>query len=141
MGSQAYNQKNVKQVKLALNLKTDADIIRYLATIPNMQGYIKTLIREDMTKGVKTMKISFEAGEGRNFSGAVNYMKSQDGTIYAEIAVPEGASEDYGYLTMKQAILDNYTGTKAPVFWYDGQEQHLEPDASADAKVYLEIED
>lgn len=50
MGSQAYNQKNVKQVKLALNLKTDADIIRYLATIPNMQGHIKALIREDMKK-------------------------------------------------------------------------------------------
>ena len=48
MGSQAYNQKNVKQVKLALNLKTDADIIQYLESIPNMQGYIKALIRNDM---------------------------------------------------------------------------------------------
>ena len=48
MGSQAYNQKNVKQVKLALNLKTDADIIQHLESIPNMQGYIKALIRNDM---------------------------------------------------------------------------------------------
>ncbi len=50
MGSQAYNQKNVKQVKLGLNLKTDEDIIKHLASIPNVQGYIKTLIREDMKK-------------------------------------------------------------------------------------------
>lgn len=50
MGNQAYNQKNVKQVKLALNLKTDADIIRYLQSLPNMQGHIKQLIRDDMKK-------------------------------------------------------------------------------------------
>lgn len=49
MGTQAYNQEHTKQVKLALNLKTDADIIQHLESIPNMQGYIKKLIREDMT--------------------------------------------------------------------------------------------
>jgi hypothetical protein len=55
LGSQAYNAKNTKQIKLALNLKTDTDIIQYLATIPNMQGYIKSLIRTDIAKGDKTM--------------------------------------------------------------------------------------
>lgn len=43
-----YNQKNVKQVKLNLNLKTDADIIEALAASGNMQGYIKDLIRKDL---------------------------------------------------------------------------------------------
>lgn len=43
-----YNRSNVKQVKLNLNLKTDADIIEKLVTCGNMQGYIKNLIRKDM---------------------------------------------------------------------------------------------
>lgn len=43
-----YNAKNVKQVKLNLNLKTDADIIEALAASGNMQGYIKDLIRKDL---------------------------------------------------------------------------------------------
>lgn len=43
-----YNAKNVKQIKLNLNLKTDADIIEELASCGNMQGYIKDLIRKDL---------------------------------------------------------------------------------------------
>lgn len=43
-----YNAKNVKQVKLNLNKKTDADIIEYLAKADNVQGLIKDLIRQDM---------------------------------------------------------------------------------------------
>jgi len=43
-----YNSKNVKQLKLNLNIKTDADIINALEAVPNKQGYIKELIRKDM---------------------------------------------------------------------------------------------
>lgn len=43
-----YNAKNVKQVKLNLNRKTDADIIEHLDQCGNIQGYIKGLIRKDM---------------------------------------------------------------------------------------------
>lgn len=45
-----YNAKNVKQIKINLNRKTDADIIERLAGSGNMQGYIKDLIRKDMKK-------------------------------------------------------------------------------------------
>ena len=45
-----YNQKNVKQIKINLNIKTDADIIKALEAVPNKQGYIKDLIRKDMNK-------------------------------------------------------------------------------------------
>ncbi len=41
-----YNKENVKQVKINLNRKTDADIIRFLETQGNVQGLIKTLLRE-----------------------------------------------------------------------------------------------
>lgn len=43
-----YNQTHVKQIKLNLNLKTDADIIEKLNTVDNVQGYIKDLIRKDI---------------------------------------------------------------------------------------------
>lgn len=43
-----YNEANVKQIKLNLNLKTDADIIEHLNMCENVQGYIKNLIRKDM---------------------------------------------------------------------------------------------
>lgn len=48
--SMKYNQKNVQQCKLNLNIKTDADIIQHLKTKDNKQGYIKQLIRDDMAK-------------------------------------------------------------------------------------------
>lgn len=43
-----YNANNVKQVKLNLNKKTDADIIKHLEQRDNVQGYIKDLIKKDM---------------------------------------------------------------------------------------------
>lgn len=45
--SMKYNQANVKQIKLSLNKKTDADIIAVLDRCGNVQGYIKDLIRKD----------------------------------------------------------------------------------------------
>ena len=56
MGSPTYDRENTTRVNLKLNNKTDADIIRHLETVPNMQGYIKHLIREDIAKGETTMK-------------------------------------------------------------------------------------
>ena len=44
-----YNSSNVKQVKINLNLKTDADIIEYLQATDNVQGLIKSLIRKEMS--------------------------------------------------------------------------------------------
>lgn len=47
--SAKYDAENTVQVRLKLNRKTDADIIEHLAAIGNKQGYIKALIRQDMT--------------------------------------------------------------------------------------------
>ena len=46
--SARYDADNTKAVKLKLNIKTDADILAWLSKQPNKQGYIKSLIREDM---------------------------------------------------------------------------------------------
>lgn len=43
-----YDKENTKQVMLKLNLKTDADIIRYLEGVGNVQGHIKQLLRREI---------------------------------------------------------------------------------------------
>lgn len=45
-----YNKTHTTQFRMKLNLKTDKDILDRLASVPNKQGYIKALIREDMAK-------------------------------------------------------------------------------------------
>lgn len=48
--SARYDAACTKQIKLKLNTKTDADILDLLNRKDNMQGYIKTLIREDIKR-------------------------------------------------------------------------------------------
>lgn len=43
-----YDRENTKQVMLKLNRRTDADILAALEREPNVQGYIKRLIRADL---------------------------------------------------------------------------------------------
>lgn len=45
-----YDAANTKSVMLKFNLTTDKDILDRLEEVPNKQGYIKQLIREDMKK-------------------------------------------------------------------------------------------
>ncbi|WP_298535706.1 hypothetical protein [uncultured Methanobrevibacter sp.] len=62
--SMKYNAANVKQVKLNLNKKTDADIIKALAECGNMQGYIKDLIRKDLNDVVQPHALKLKIIEG-----------------------------------------------------------------------------
>lgn len=48
-----WDKENTTQVKLKLNNKTDADIIEYLASVDNKQGYLKGLIRADIKRADK----------------------------------------------------------------------------------------
>lgn len=43
-----YDATHTKQIRLKLNLRTDADILNKLESVGNTQGYIKGLIREDI---------------------------------------------------------------------------------------------
>lgn len=45
-----YDKSNTKMMSFKFNLQTDADILDRLASVPNKQGYIKELIRKDMSK-------------------------------------------------------------------------------------------
>ena len=44
--SAKYQKSKCKGIYLKLNTKTDADVIAYLASVDNKQGFIKKLIRE-----------------------------------------------------------------------------------------------
>ena len=48
-----YDAANTVQIKLKLNLKTDADVIEKLNAVDSKQGYIKELIRRDIANGAE----------------------------------------------------------------------------------------
>lgn len=43
-----YRKANIRQLNLELNKKTDADVVKKLDQVENMQGYIKNLIKKDI---------------------------------------------------------------------------------------------
>ena len=43
-----YDAENTNRIQLKLNKKTDADILEKFDSVGNKQGYIKTLIRDDI---------------------------------------------------------------------------------------------
>lgn len=45
-----YDKANTKQFHMKLNRNTDRDIIEKLGNVPNIQGYIKKLIRADLDR-------------------------------------------------------------------------------------------
>lgn len=51
-----WDAENTKQIKLKLNIRTDADILEHLDKQESRQGYIKALIRADIEKNSKTEK-------------------------------------------------------------------------------------
>lgn len=48
-----YDAKATRQIRLKLNLNSDADILAKLDAVDNKQGYIKDLIRKDIKDGGK----------------------------------------------------------------------------------------
>ncbi len=48
--SDKYIKQNIQQFTVKLNVKTDMDIIRFLWSVPNKQGLIKQLLREEIAK-------------------------------------------------------------------------------------------
>ena len=43
-----YDKNNTKRIFIKLNINSDKDILEYLETKPNKQGYIKELIRNEI---------------------------------------------------------------------------------------------
>ena len=53
-----YDSTHCTGVYLKLNLSTDKDILKKLSSVPNRQGYIKQLIREDIARTGSVSKSS-----------------------------------------------------------------------------------
>lgn len=49
-GHSKFEKAHLKQIKLALNDNTDADVIEFLDSLDNKRGYILDLIRSDMAR-------------------------------------------------------------------------------------------
>ena len=43
-------KKNIKKISFELNRRTDGDLLEFLETIENKNGYLKKLVREDMAR-------------------------------------------------------------------------------------------
>lgn len=63
-----YNQKNIFRFTLQLNRKTDADIIQYLSTKKNKNGYIKEIIRIDMDAMSEYVEAYMEAMDEESYN-------------------------------------------------------------------------
>ena len=48
-----FQKQNLKQIAFMLNKSTEADLLAWLESQENRQGYIKSLIRADMAKHQK----------------------------------------------------------------------------------------
>lgn len=89
-----------------------------------------------------TMEMQFFGGQGRRFK-SVNYMICKDGdvSIYAEVEVPEGASDDYGYLTMKHELIRRLPADVVKnIVWFYDNDSCLEEDAKADCEVFVDMD-
>lgn len=86
-----------------------------------------------------TFNFVFEGFEDGNVLRA----ETENSIIQATCEVPEGASEEYGYLTLKKAILNEIGSLNLDLhFLYEeeGYDASFEEDASADADVDLFID-
>lgn len=94
---------------------------------------------------INKIYMQFEAGTDASGKG-INFLsgENEDISIFASIEIPKDkkVSEDYGYIGLKKAIIKNVSNdiAKMLVFQYDGQENHLHPDAEASENIKVEIE-
>lgn len=45
-----YDRTHMKQFLLKFHLVNDADVIEKLSSVPNMQGYVRQLVRQDLAR-------------------------------------------------------------------------------------------
>ena len=48
-----YDKNNTKVISLKLNKNTDQDILDYLDSVDNTQGFIKQLLRQEISKQIQ----------------------------------------------------------------------------------------
>ena len=53
-----YEKKNIKQVLLKLNRRTEPELVAKIESVENKAGYLKELIRRDLECGGNTFKMA-----------------------------------------------------------------------------------
>ena len=77
-----YDKANTKSIFLKLNIKTDADILAHLETVGNKQGYIKELIRKDISGELAAPKETKNKIISGNFVEGESVIVMVDGDKY-----------------------------------------------------------
>lgn len=87
---------------------------------------------------MRILKFQFEATEDGNMLWAENDVIK----VVATCEVPENASEDYGYMKLKNTIIKSIHGRNCGMifFPYDEEEDKLADDSRADVDVDIRIE-
>jgi len=89
MGTPTYDRQNTRRINLKLNNKTDADIIRKLESQENIQGYIKSLIRDKMKEERKMTSKLFYRGHMVSeiaYNNMINdMMETADDALYERL--------------------------------------------------------
>lgn len=101
-----WDAENTKQIKLKLNLRTDADILEHLDKQESRQGYIKALIRADIEKEDKKMTFT-----GYTEDGFCTFTLDDMGSLM--MTKPDGTEEPYNeeiydedqYTTIRQMLI------------------------------------
>ena len=113
-----YRKANIRQLNLEFNKKTDADIVKRLDQVENMQGYIKNLIKKDMLLNpdkksteplIKDEKIKKLLGEVVELEVTVNDLNKRFDEFnkhYAELCVEEDAGIEITKKTTLQPNVD-----------------------------------
>ena len=52
-----YEKENLRQIRLKINRKTEPELLEWIETQENIQGYIKRLIMEDMENQPKKAEL------------------------------------------------------------------------------------
>ena len=97
MATAEYDKMNCTRINLKLNNKTDADIIRKLNRVENTQGYIKSLIRENMK-------------EEKKMTSRLFYRGSKVGDTVIDDMIANLVDDDHDYETMRQNYVDFMIG-------------------------------
>lgn len=74
-----YDKTHMKQFLLKFHLVNDADVIEKLSSVPNMQGYIRQLVRQDLARTDSTLKTKTEENTMRTYKIKPEYLDMWEG--------------------------------------------------------------
>lgn len=96
MATAEYDKKNCTRINLKLNNKTDADIIEKLGKVGNVQGFIKNMIREEISMkrydaSLANKETIFDSASFDTIPEMIEWISGRGGVYTAQIVRKGGA--------------------------------------------------